>query len=231
MSDEKKDRLETAASTALALVGAAALPSAVIPGAVGIAFLRLSDRRIKKWWELVTHGSKTPEELAERVAIGLAEDDEHVVAGVLGGARAAATSVEPAAVVIIAELSRRYFEDATLPRWFYRSALALFEQLDNGELFALRRLLREIEPIRSDAIVIAGDIDGEAQPWRAAQLSVENPYEALTPFPSPSRLFGYIKRAGLGYESRGMGFVGSPRHVVLDREVATWLREAMRDSD
>lgn len=227
VNDQKKDIAVTTAATALAVVGVAAGVGAAIPGGVGLALQRLYDRRTKKWWALVVERSLAPEELAARIAAGLAEDDEHVVAGVVGRARAAASAVELSAVVVIAELSRRHFEAQDLPRWFFRAALTLFEQLEASELYALRRLLVEAAPIRSDEILIAGDIEGEATPWRASQLSVLVPFEHLTPFDSPRRLFGYLKRCGLGHESPGVGFVGSPAHVVIERQVADWLRDAL----
>ena len=227
MGEKTKDTLETAANVVLTIAGAAGAAVAGLPGGLGLAYGRFHHKRVRRWWDLVADRNRAPEDLAARIETGLAEDDEHVVAGVVGGARAASSAIELAAVVVIAELSRRFLHERDLPKWFYRGALALFEQLEAAELGALRRLLREIEPIRSESILIAGDIDGEAQPWRAAQLSVAEPFEVLTPFASPSRLFGYIKRVGLGYDSRGVAYVGSPRHVVMDRDVATWLREAM----
>lgn len=231
MNERRKDVLETAAAGALALAGAVGLSAAAIPGAVGIAFHRFQERRSQAWWNRVIHGATEPDALVAQIEAGLATDDVHVVAGIVGGARAAASSVELAAVSVIAELSRRYISTRDLPRWFFRAALELFEQLEASDLFALRTLLHEIEPIRSESIAITGDIGGEARPWRAHQLTVSEPSHDLTPFPTPSRLFGYLKRVGLGYESQGIGYVGSPRHVVLDRDVATWLREAMTSGE
>jgi hypothetical protein len=227
VNDQAKDALVTVAGTGLALLSGTGAAVAAIPGVVGIAFIRLYERRTKKWWEAVINGSRSPEELTDHIAAGLMKDNEHVVAGIVGGARAAASAIELDAVLVIAELSRRFFEQKDLPMWFYRSALALLEQLEASELRALRRLLHEISTIRSDKIAVAGDIEGEVQPWRAHQFSVEQPSVALTPFPASSRLFGYIKRVGLGHDSNGVGYVGTPQHVVIEHDVAIWLRDAM----
>src|SRR6185295_14940190 len=131
MKDEVKDALTTAAATGLALVAAAgaggAIAAAAIPGVVGIAFMRLYDRRTKRWWEAIIDGASSPEELQTKIADGLFNEKERVVAGVVGGARAAASAIEVDAVLAIAELSRRFLEAEDLPIWFYRGALTLFE--------------------------------------------------------------------------------------------------------
>lgn len=226
MSEKSKDALETAAATGLALAGAAAVPAAAVPGLVGDAWRRLQERRVQKWWKLVVERPGTPADLSARIVAGLAEDDENVIAGVVGGARAASSVIELSAVPVIAELSRRYFQERDLPRWFYGGALEVLERVDAPELGALRQLFVEIKNIRSDSITILGDTEGDRS-WRAFQTSVTDPWQQLTPFPKPARLFGYIKRAGLGFDSGGFGISGSPKVLVVDREPADWLREAL----
>ncbi len=214
------------ASVAVAVAGVAGGIAAAIPGSVGLAWARHQDRRVKKWWRVVVEGAGDPEKLVAAIEAGLATDDENVVAGVVGGARASAFAIELAAVPVIAVLSRRYFERNDLPRWFYRGALEVLELVDAPELGALRRLFVEIQGIRSDSITILGDLDGD-RGWRAFQASVIDPSVQLTPFEKPARVFGYLKRAGVGFESAGYGISASPKVLVLDREPMDWMREAL----
>lgn len=226
MGDETKDAVTTGAAISLAITGVIGAPAAAVPGLVGLAWMRLQDRRVKKWWKLVVDRAARPAELAEKIEAGLAEDDENVVAGVVGGARAASAAIELAAVPVIAELSRRYFQEHDLPRWFYRGALEVLERVDAAELGAVRQMFVEIREIRSDSITIVGDIEGDRS-WRAFQTSVTEPAQPLTAFQKPARLFGYLKRAGLGFDSSGFGIGGSPKVLVVDREPADWFRDAL----
>ena len=227
MGDQRKDVVEMAAAASLAVAGAAALPAAAIPGAVGIVWAQFQNRRTETWWNYVLEGrGNTPDELVARIVKGLTSDDENVIAGIVIGARAAAAAIERAAVRVIAVLSRRFLHQRDIPRWFYSGALEVLERVDAVELGALRRLLVETKDIRSDSITIIGDIEGD-RGWRAFQTSVTDPFVKLTPFEKPLRLFGYLKRAGVGFDSAGFGIGGSPKVLVLDREPMDWMCTAL----
>lgn len=226
MDEKAKDALEIATATGLALAGASPIAAAAIPGVLGLAWKRLQDRRVKKWWDLVVERTGTPEELSAKIEAGLAEEDENVVAGVVGGARAASSAIELSAVPVIAELSRRFLQEQDLPRWFYRGALELLERLEAAEMRALRQLFTEIRGIPSDSITVIGDTAGD-RAWRAFPTSTPDAAQPLTPFLKPARLFGYMKRAGLGFDSGGYGIGGSPNVVVADREPVEWLCAAL----
>lgn len=229
MGEKTKDVIEGGANVALALAGAAGALAAGIPNLIVVAWTAHQERRIQKWARLVIDRSKSPDEIAARITGGLASGDERVVAGVVGGARAASSAIEPAAVVVIAELTRRFLQDGDLPRWFFRGALEVLERLEAGELGALRWLLKEIEPIQSERITMIGDVvfrspnpDDDEKPWRAVETGGRSPSVRLTPFPDPYRLFGYIRRAGLEVETGA-----SPAVLIVERMTVTWLREVV----
>jgi hypothetical protein len=224
MSEQTKDTIETAANAALAVAGVAGVKAATIPGMLGLAYAKFQQGRHEKWWTLVIEGREDPSDLVARINAGLAEEDDKVITGVVGGARAAAAAIELAAVPVIAALSRRYLNEQDLPRWFYRGALEVLERVDALELGALKTLLLEIKDIRSDSITIVGDAGGQLD-WRAFQTPEQ--WQKLTTFKSPSRLFGYLKRAGLGYESDHYGTVASPSVLVIERDTSDWLRDAL----
>lgn len=225
-ADDKKDHLEVLAAGGLAVAGVSALPAAVLPGLIGDAYRRLQDRRVARWSSLMLDHAASPEKLVAMIETGLAKDDENVVAGVVGGARAAAAAVELSAVATIAVLSRRYLQQQDLPRWFYRGALEVLERVDAAELGALRCLVGEISSIRSDRCAVIADAPGEGS-WRAFQYSVPDPYVTLTPFANPSRLFAYLKRAGIAFDGEGVG--GITNVMVIEREVIDWLSQALAE--
>jgi hypothetical protein len=226
MSDHTtKDLIEVGVAAGVVLAGAAALPAAIAPGVVGAAWMALYKRRVARWWKLVSERGTPPEELAAKVQKGLLQEDENVIAGVVEGARAATASVDIAAVPVIAELSRRFLSEEDIPRWFYRGSLEVLERLSAGELGSLARLLVEMEEIASDTITVTANLPGE-KGWKAFQTSVPDAHVSISRFDDSARVFGYLKRAGLGQESNAWGHSGAAEAIVIEHRVASWLRQA-----
>lgn len=226
MAEKTKDAIETAATAGLVWAGKTGVAAAALPGLLGVAWTRFQERRVESWWKLVIERAEAADELVAKIEAGLAEDNETVVTGVVGGARAATSAVELSAVTVIAEVSRRYFQQGDLPRWFYRGALEVLERVDATELGNLRRLFVEIKDVPSDSITVLGDLAGD-RGWHAFPTSTVEQRFQLTAFSKPARVFSYLKRSGLGFDSSGYGIGGSPNVVVLDREPSAWFREAL----
>jgi hypothetical protein len=234
MSDQTKDVIETSATVALTAAAVTGAMAAAIPGILGILYAEFRKRREEKWWNLVTDGDEVPGKTADRVAAGLATDNANVVAGVVGGAHAAASAIELAAVPIIAVLSRRYLKEGDIPLWFYRGALDVIQRLNAMELRALRTLLMEIAVLQSNRVVVLAAEYGDAE-WYASHAHVEgdegfemtDARAPLTRFASPSRLFAYLMREGLAFPNNGLGSVGLSEIIIIERDTAAWLREAM----
>jgi hypothetical protein len=223
MSEETKDLVEVVTAGAMVAVAASSLPAATVPVLAGMAWQRYQSRRVKAWWELVTKSAADAKQLEDRVLAGLAEDDESVVAGVVEGARAATAAVDLAAVPIIAELSRRHFQDRNLPRWFYRGALELLERLDASDIAVLRTFVGELSTVEeSESITALAGLG--AKGWKAFPTNKVDAAVALTPFAEPIRLLGNLKRAGLGHDSNGWGISGAAEAIVVQRRVVDWLR-------
>jgi hypothetical protein len=137
--------------------------------------------------------------------------------------------VDPMALAVISEILRRQLMKRDIPHWFSRGALHLMERLGGAEISALAKLLDEIREIHSETITVLGLLRADRK-WEAFQSSVPNPCVTLSPFQDAERLFGEIKRAGLGRESAGYGTAAHPAVIVLEQNVVNWLREALRNA-
>jgi hypothetical protein len=138
-------------------------------------------------------------------------------------------AIDPIALAVQTEIARRQNTRRDLPRWFYRGALELMDRIGAAQIDALARLLDEVRPIKSDRITVLGFMPGDLA-WKAFQESVPQPFERLTPFEDAARLFGELKRAGLGLESGGYGIAASPDALVLERQVAELLWTILDDA-
>lgn len=127
---------------------------------------------------------------------------------------------------LIAELSRRHFQNRDLPRWFYRGALELLERLEASDIAVLRTFVSELSAVEdSDSTTALAGLG--AKGWKAFPTSKVDAVVTLTPFAEPIRLLGNMKRAGLGHDSNGWGISGAAEAVVVQRRVVDWLRSLL----
>jgi hypothetical protein len=226
MSNEvKKDLVEATAGVLIAAASVTAASAAALPGLLGIAWQQHQNRRVQKWWDYLSRGATNPKELEARVLAGLLEDDANTIAGIVEGARAAVAAIDLAAVPIIAQLTRRYCQENDLPRWFLRGSLVLFEDLDAGEIKALRRFIADLKDIDAPSITAVARVGRHE--WQAFPTAEATAKTKLSPFEEPVRLFAAIKRTGLGHDSGGYGIGGAPEAIVIERTVIDWLHSAL----
>ena len=227
-NDTKKDFLEAGMAMTVAVAGGPlAVAAAAAPSLIGTAWMGMQTRRANKWWQCILRADDAGELQAE-IESGLLNESEHVIAGVVEGARAACAAVDLAAVPIIAELSRRFIAAEDIPRWFYRGSLEFLERLTATEIASIRRLLQETESMTSAEITILGPRTD--RPWRAEEVCDPSADRRdtiqVTPFEDALRLFVSLKRCDLSLESNPWGDADDPNVVVIKREVLGWLRAA-----
>lgn len=227
-NDTKKDFLEAGIAMTVAVAGGPlAIAVAAAPSLIGTAWMGMQTRRVNKWWQCVCRADDAGE-LQAKIETGLLNESEHVIAGVVEGARAASAAVDMAAVPIIAELSRRFIAAGNIPRWFYRGSLDFLERLTASEIASIRLLLQETESITDEKVTIIGDVgDGPWQIFRTPDptLPPQEPIR-LTKFEDADRLFSAMKRSQLGFEWNALGYSASSDVIVVRREVLGWLRAA-----
>lgn len=217
-----------AAGAALSLTGGAAAVVAAAGGLLAIGWDRVGSRNRRRAQEMLQRlleADKNPEELHSLINEGLISEDERVMSAFRALLVASVESVSPAAIAPIAVIGRMHFrgECAT---WIARGALEVLQRVDSIELGALRRMLLEFETIKSDRIMITAELSSD-RGWRAYQSSVPDDLHPITPFPSARRIFGYLKRAGLGTDTSAYGIGGSPEVVEIERIVTDALRKAL----
>jgi len=219
------------------VVGATGVAAAVtgIPGAlavalasiVGIGFVRVKERdnrRARRLLERMAEADESPEEFVEHLRERLEAEDEDTLTAFRALLIAAVEAITPNAIAPLGFIGRRYLR-GECPTWIARGIVEVLQRVDSAEIEALRRLLVEIEPIKSDGIMITADVSSHR--WCAYQRSLPDDLHPITPFPSARRVFGYLKRAGLGGEWNVVGFSGPSGVLDIDRAVADVLREAL----
>lgn len=208
------------AATVMGIPGAIAVALASI---VGVGFVRVKERdnrRARRLLEQMAEADESPEEFVEHLRERLEAEDEDTLTAFRALLIAAVEAITPNAIAPLGFIGRRYLR-GECPAWIARGSLEVLQRVDSAELEALRRLLIEIEPIKSDGIMIT------AHRWCAYQRSVPDDLHPITPFPSARRVFSYLKRAGLGTDWSVVGFSGPSGVVDIDRAVADVLREAL----
>lgn len=259
--DTKKDALVGAAgvgAAAVALASAtASVLAAAIPATVALAidtWRGLQDRRIESWWLMLVGGEHPDEELAERIRVGLDKEREDVIRGVVGGAKAAANTIDDASVSAIAMLSRLYFAGEVQP-WLYRAALDVFEQSTAEELANVRALCVEVAKCKERYVLIHAlpfDNESPSKVYGASSrpgekyivghssgdgpflpirddLEVRDNHVVLATILHAQRIFQLLRRAMLLDDPQAGGFgAATARNLgVIDRTVARVLARAL----
>jgi hypothetical protein len=86
--DGQKDFVEAAIAAALVIPGGAvAAVVAAAPPMISVAWQRMQSRRADKWWQCVCKADDGGK-LQRKIEDGLLNESEHVIAGVVEGARA-----------------------------------------------------------------------------------------------------------------------------------------------
>lgn len=237
--DIAKDALGTAggvvaAVTTGALLGPtalAALPALAVNTVFNVCEV-LRRRRIEKWWEYVSQGNSSTEDdekFVARLNNGLLNDDESVVLGIVGGARAATDAVDPAAIVSIARLTKMYFS-GEIALWVYRAALEVLSSLTAAELGALRDLttsLVKMEKFSRDLPRLMAqpfideefsDVSWETSELEDPPLDDDNPYKRrdVVKIKHAPRVFQVLRRSTLGEDAPSGGFGSmSARNILV----------------
>lgn len=157
MNDDRREDLvkvaETATAAAVAAGGAtgsaevaaaagflAALPQlvgSVIPGVLG-----RQQRRVDKWWAIVTRGEDGSDEEFERdLHERLAKDDERLHATVMASLRTLLDTLERAMLIPLARLTRNYLKEHRGPDLFFRGVADVLSRISREELSSLRDVL------------------------------------------------------------------------------------------
>lgn len=232
MTNKKDDTIKEivvgATGVAVALTGLPGVLAVGLASLVGVGFARVKERdtrRAQRLLERIAEADESPEEFVEHLRKRLEAEDEDTLTAFRALLIAAVEAITPNAIAPLGFIGRRYLR-GECPTWIARGALEVLQRVDSAELEALRRLLVEIEPIKSDGIWVVADIGGD-HGWRAYQRSVPDDLHPITPFPSARRVFGYLKRAGLGDDWSATDDDGSSNRVNLDRAVTDVFREAL----
>jgi hypothetical protein len=230
-----------AAGASATEVAAAGVPSLV--NLAVDAWRSLQRRRVQKWWESVLNTDEDSAQLAARIAAGLVEEQDTVVQGVIGGARAASEAIDLAAVPVIAAMSRMFF-DAQVPRWFYRAGVDMVSNLAADELLGLRLFSDAVSSLKSPFVKLRAEPFSPDSPSKLihedpsadvgrhrldqdtkAVLAEDNMRPIATILHAP-RIFSEFRRSML-VEEHPTGFfdnVSGRNILIIDIRIARWFR-------
>ena len=229
-----KDIATGAAGLVVALAGGPGVLAAIAAPLAALGFVRAAtsaQRRAEKLVERMLERDEEPESFAEELRRRVEADDEETLAAFRVLLVAAIQAVTPDALPAIGFVGQRLCRNRTSLR-LARGAVDVLNQIDAVELRTLRKFMQELEAVHSEWMMVLTDIaarsDGSERAWKAyATHGTGSRAISITQFPNPQRLFGYLKRAGLGTDTGAYGVGGSPLAIELEGEAVALLRDAL----
>lgn len=239
MSEKKDTPKDLAVGAAGALAAVAHAPvliaasagtlAAVVWNAVG----RGAQRRAERLFECMRDSDEEPGTFAARLQQRVDDNDETALLAFQSLLAAAVQSPSPDAIPAIGYIGRRFFRSECSLR-IARACLEALRELDALELRILRDFASDVRGVHSPWITAVTAIgvrpDGGVIGWYATVSGVPaNSTVPIRPIQDHRRLFGCLKRAGVGQESGGTDV--QPWQVIeLERASIVLLGEALAEA-
>jgi hypothetical protein len=203
------------------LLGAAAL---LVPTVVAAGYNHIAHRdrrRAEHLVEWMISFDDQPDSFAKELDRRIAAANEDTLGAFRVLVLGAVEAVSPDAIAPLGFIGRRFLR-GECAQWIARGIVDVLSKLDSAELRTLRQFVIEIDGIGTDWVMADAGLYG----WTAKQGDAGN-QRKISEFRDARRLFGLLKRAGLGTEAGTYGVSGSPQMIELDQRALSVLRETL----